>query len=98
GPPRALPTAAPARSPVWVPGGGALIFVGQDQNVAAGLELYWMDLASKAPPRNLAAFGTGVATPALSRNGNLAYSTVGRESTLWRQDIPIPNQPAQAPV
>jgi len=98
GPPRALPTAAPARSPVWVPDGSALIFAGPDQNIAAGLELYWMDLTSKAPPRNLTAFGTGLGTPAVSRNGSLAYSTLGRESTLWRQDIPIPNQPVPAPI
>jgi len=100
GPPRPVVSAGPARSPAWIPNGHELIFTTQNPGVIAGgkFALSHIDLVSGKPPRHLAALGANAATPAVSRGGRLAYSTIGREGTLWRQDLPLNGEPAPPPA
>jgi WD40 repeat protein len=77
--------------------GRELILTTLNPGSSTGFALSWIDLASGNPPRQLVALGGNAATPAVSRNGSVAYSTIGREGTLWRQDIPAKGEPALPP-
>jgi Tol biopolymer transport system component len=98
GTPRPVDAAGPARGPAWMPNGRELIFTTLDTGVIAGFALSHIDLASGKPPRHLAELGPRAATPAMSRRGRLAYTTIGREGTIWRQDLPLNSGPALPPV
>jgi Tol biopolymer transport system component len=52
-----------------------------------GTALSWIDLDSGKPPRPLLSLGSNAATPAVSRQGRLAYSIAEVEGIVWRQDI-----------
>jgi WD40-like Beta Propeller Repeat len=50
--------------------------------VITGFALSWIDLDSGKPPRHLVALGSNATTPAVSRRGRLAYSTVSAEGNI----------------
>jgi Tol biopolymer transport system component len=97
GPPRPIETAGQARGPAWL-ANKELILTALDPTVITGLALSWMDLGSGKPPQRLIALGSGVATPAVSRPGTLAYCAIGGEGTIWRQDINVHGEPVSPSV
>jgi len=96
--PRAVAAAGPARGPAWMPNGRELIFTALSPDGIGKFRLSHIDLASGKPPRHLADLGSRTATPAISRRGGLAYSTLAAEGTLWRQDLSLNGEAAPAPT
>ncbi len=96
GPPSPLDAAGRARGPAWIANGRELIFTTLEPEVTTGLGLSWIDLAVRKQ-RHLAVLGATAVTPAVSRRGTLAYSTISYECTLWQQEIPGAGEPTAAP-
>lgn len=97
GPPSPLDAAGLARGPAWMPNGRELIFTTLDPEVITGFGLSWIDLAARKQ-RHLVVLGAKAVTPAVSRRGTVAYSTISAECTLWRQEIPAPGEPTASAV
>src|SRR5262249_26625140 len=95
---RPISAAGPARSPAWMPNSRQLIFTTLQPSTIPGFALSWIDLDSDRPPRHLVALGSRAATPAISRQGRLAYSTVSAEGNIWRQDVHVGAEHLPLPV
>jgi len=93
GAPRQISGTGPARSPAWMADGRQLVYTNLKPGVITGYALATIDLDSGKPPRNLVELGSNASTPAVSRQGMLAYSTRTVEGNIWRQYVASGGQP-----
>ncbi len=102
GPARRLGNLVLGRSPVWTPDGKQIIYMAQEHGIVLwfGGALFGVEPTGGSTPRPLFALGRGVASPAISAKGAVAYSTVGFDANIWRQQIPARGRaaPTAAPV
>ena len=87
GPARSLGNSGPGRSPVWTPDGKQILYTASDPGVTFGGGVLAVEPAHPSARRPLLALGRGVAVPAISPSGSVAYSTIGFDGNIWRQSL-----------